>query len=391
MRFTIRLKPQDGESLSSYLLRCCQVNSMTLEGLWRLICLSKTEGIKRRAVYSWDINPYLQLDIKKAAYLTGQSEEVLESLTCLLVWRKLITREMNKATLRSLSFEGQQYIHRNSRKICSECIAQGEGHKLIWNIKGIEYCEKHKCMLIDSCPDCKSQFEYSDGSVLEGSCSHCQNVLTTEQIEDKGLSILKNNNLYDLSWKWLLSNKKCDNQNQYSIGSLLGLKLMFATQNSNIERINTIRWYYGLKTAVNTGKKNITLLTAFNVVELSKKSLCEIDKIKLSDETIEDINNFPKRKFIPLGVCLAPWCSSYSTNEQMLRVSNPHWFIDRSSYNECSVCTGCYMEYGYSKVTGEWKNTGEAIRIIQEVQNLKKELFSNTAIKKAWNRSYKSF
>lgn len=385
MKFTIRLKPQDGESLSSYLFRCCQVNRISFETLWRLICLSKARKIYRKKVHSWDVNPYVLLDFKKTAYLTGQSEEVLESLTYFLVLRKLITGEVNKAALRLQSFDGHNYIHHKSRKICPECIAQGEGHKLIWNIKGIKYCEKHQCLLIDSCPNCKEDFEYSNAYFFTGRCPSCEKVITNEQCENTE-TLMLNNRSYYLSWEWLLKSEMNYKQNSFTFGQSFGFKLMYAAQNST-EKLYKNQWYNTLKTAVNTRSKHVTLVAVFKVVKLTKKSLWELDKVELTDEIIKDINYFPQRKPIPLGECSAPWCSSFQSNENMTITSNSYWFSKRKDYDKSSVCTSCYMEYGYSKETKEWENTSGAIKIIQEVQTLKKGLFSYKEIAKRLGKS----
>lgn len=80
MRFTIRLKPQDGESLSSYLFRCCQVNSISFESIWPLIRSNKTGKCRKRIMKSLDSNPYTHLDLKKQLMLQGNLKKYLNSL-----------------------------------------------------------------------------------------------------------------------------------------------------------------------------------------------------------------------------------------------------------------------------------------------------------------------
>lgn len=387
MKFTKRLKPQDGESLSSYLFRCCEVNSISFESIWPLIRLSKDGNkCRKRLVKSFDLNPYKHLDFKKTAYVTGQSEEVLERLTYYVLIRKLLTSEVDKTKVNIESVCGREYIKRVSRKICAECVAQGEGHKLIWNVIGVDYCEKHQSLLIDHCPHCKESFKYSNASFFEGRCPHCEKIMTTESCKNTASFLMQQNSPYYLSWKWLLTNERMPKHNHFSAGQLLGLKLMYAVQNKSFEKENLFRegGLYNFRLAIKAGKRNVSLATVFKVVTLTEKSLWGLNEIELTDQIIEDIMLYPRKRATlkPLGECLAPWCPSFQTNKRMSRVTHPYWFTDRKSYDECSVCTDCYMEYGYSKETGKWGNVNNVIKRIQGIHDLKKQLASHKEIQK---------
>lgn len=363
--------------MSSYLLRCCQANTISIETLWRLVNIERFKKIKRDTFHSWDVNPHSHLYFTKVSQLTGQPVEVLESLTYYSAAKNLMIE--SGATSDEYKATGiHRFVQSETRKVCIDCILDGRGHQLLWNIKGVDHCEFHRKFLVDDCSNCSYKLVYSDSSFLLMKCPVCESDLKEGDMfnEEKALN---SNTPYIATWRFLLGLKPGIKITRSNIQNL-GLKLMYAAQSEGISELCRLAWYRKLKMMVEEKKGTLLFSVLFNVVKKTQKSLEEIMRINISQDDFENILRYPRKKPKPLGICKAPWCPSFGSNNNMKKVDNPYWFSSRAKYNNCSVCIDCYIEYGFFNKTGDWQDVGGAIEIIQEVQRLKMCQFTNNKI-----------
>ena len=352
MRFTIRFKPQDGESLSSYLFRCCHRNQVSIETIWRLTSKKGDYSFNYGMISSAEMNPIDYFDLNKLSSLTGQSIQTLKSMTYYSAASKLIL-EGKRGVKGNIIGDWNNYIAIKSRKVCVDCIRNGTRHQLIWNVYGAEYCEIHKTPLVDNCANCSARINYFDECFLSGKCSNCDEVLVSKYPrEDKD-----ENTLYRLSWQWLLNPSLVSEVEPSLIGYSLGLRLMYVVQKANYPGLIHQKWYKSLRKSVKSKQGTVTYTAVFKIVDITQKSLDEIYDIHLTEEMVEEIMLFPRKKPALLGDCKAPWCPSYTSNKSIRRVEKPY----RKGYDVRSVCTNCYIEYGYSKKSGEWEDIDHTI------------------------------
>jgi hypothetical protein len=69
-----------------------------------------------------------------------------------------------------------------------------------------------------------------------------------------------------------------------------------------------------------------------------------------------------------LGECLAPWCESYGTNETMKKTEI--FYLNFTNYKLASVCTECFIKYGYNRKNGKWEEIGTRIESLQAIGEL---------------------
>ncbi|WP_225986276.1 TniQ family protein [Psychrobacillus glaciei] len=82
---------------------------------------------------------------------------------------------------------------------CPECIKNWNDNNksiyypLIWYLKPVQICFKHKCYLIDKCPACYKKTDILRRQMIPGHCPNCFNLL----IQDEAIEEINN-----LEWQW---------------------------------------------------------------------------------------------------------------------------------------------------------------------------------------------
>jgi hypothetical protein len=101
-------------------------------------------------------------------------------------------------------------------------------------------------------------------------------------------------------------------------------------------------------------------------------SLSEFASIKVPDIYIDSV--FNQYKDETLGICLTPWCDHYTTNKMMKKIDL--LYQNHTKYKLASVCTGCFINFGYNRKNGNWEEIGDQIERIQKVSKLLSQGYS---------------
>ena len=148
MRFLRRPRPGVNEILSSYLLRVTGAN-----------------GYANYRVVSEYVD--LQSDLHKFNYLSkditsldrlSTATGVMESRLWEMVFPVIDDRSV-RAYGATLEY---QWLEREKVKVCPHCLAETGYYHQYWALWLYTSCHIHQCLLVDSCPQCQSEWRWDD-------------------------------------------------------------------------------------------------------------------------------------------------------------------------------------------------------------------------------------
>jgi TniQ len=58
-------------------------------------------------------------------------------------------------------------------RLCAACYAETPYHRIHWQFKKTQGCDRHQLRLLSECPNCKSRFSIPS-AWIEGKCNRCQ-------------------------------------------------------------------------------------------------------------------------------------------------------------------------------------------------------------------------
>lgn len=144
-KLSVRVPPNDGESLPGFLLRLAKVNGFTHARQLLNAC-------EIRNVPSWP-----RLGNKSTGKLMFSLAEVLSLPVETMC--SVFNTDHNL-----FLHEQERYIRNIDNKrfqCCPDCMQESGYHKAHWNNLFSTYCPRHKRALIDSCPACDRSFNGS--------------------------------------------------------------------------------------------------------------------------------------------------------------------------------------------------------------------------------------
>ena len=137
-------KPKDDESLMSYIIRLTEQNGYT-SPTWIIKKAELASAISKHCSFVFGKPEQLRL----LSNLTGSSISDLASAAYPRVDKYFPTLQM------FFDLAVNYYsIRLTYPKICSLCLSEDPYCRRIWDIAGVTTCPKHKCLLIDECPNC---------------------------------------------------------------------------------------------------------------------------------------------------------------------------------------------------------------------------------------------
>ncbi len=148
MPFLRRPRPGANEIFSSYLLRLTQANGY-----------SNYQAILDYVSIQSDFHKlnYLSKDTINLTALS-QMTEVEEALLWEMVFSEIGDRKI-QAYRSILDYE---WLEREKIKICPACFATGAYYQKHWSLWCYTSCHLHQCLLVDTCPQCQSVWNWDD-------------------------------------------------------------------------------------------------------------------------------------------------------------------------------------------------------------------------------------
>ncbi len=142
-----RLAPYSGESLSHYLGRFREANCLSVS---RLAEEARLGSVFIKRLEHFRHNPFpTASQLEKLAIFTEISPELL----MMMLPEKGVGMKLEPI------------------RLCAACYADQSYHRLEWQYKTTEGCEKHRLRLLSECPKCKAHFPIP--SLWHGKCQRC--------------------------------------------------------------------------------------------------------------------------------------------------------------------------------------------------------------------------
>lgn len=159
----IRPAPSRQESLTSYLRRLAEANSMTsVDALTAVTFAGQDRRVSRLQL---DLPP---TSIHQLALVSGQTSSNLLSLTFYHLGKKFCRSPHPQSLSRFMSG-----VLNNNLHYCPPCIAEQRHFNLTWRIKHITGCLIHNCYLLSVCTKCQQPLPIFGMSFSISKCPTC--------------------------------------------------------------------------------------------------------------------------------------------------------------------------------------------------------------------------
>ncbi|KRF19356.1 TniQ family protein [Paenibacillus sp. Soil787] len=163
-------KPKFNEGLRSFLFRLKQHTGYRHGWLMSRLGLRKLDE-RDRSITMLNINRYSLVQLSKD---TGEEVEMLLDLTFTATHPDLLKDYV-------ISKISPKRIFNTKLKICPFCTKEDQYVRKHWELLLVTTCPTHQCLLIDNCPNCKSEISQEN---LE-QCRHCK----TNFIDNSGIEL----------------------------------------------------------------------------------------------------------------------------------------------------------------------------------------------------------
>lgn len=142
-----RLEPLDGESLSHFLGRFRGANHLTPSALGQLAEIGAV-------VVRWE----------KFWFNPPPSDRELQALARVV--------QVDAACLAQMLPPSGEAMKMEPIRLCGACYAELPCHKIVWQLKRTDRCDRHQLRLLSQCPNCKARFKIP-ALWIEGRCQRC--------------------------------------------------------------------------------------------------------------------------------------------------------------------------------------------------------------------------
>ncbi|MEW4220731.1 TniQ family protein [Rossellomorea marisflavi] len=368
MSLSIRPTFKPGESVSSYLLRLCKKNKISLS---QLLMLIKNEPHSIKKFIKVDVMPDHLLDVRKLSALSGVTERSIRDHSYGLIAEKLYGNQVMERG-RSFQLDLLKIVVGERRRFCAACLAEDYYFRLHWQVEEMEVCGVHQQKLVDSCWHCDEPQPYMNESLMENRCPSCgKPLLVNREKEVQG----RVSQLQVENWNHLLNP---DLSLAHPIPDLgvektLALHLLH-WQSENGESLKFTRNVVsGFRSLIKESKKPRSVLLS-DLLHLSKGM--DTPLVHLLAKEIPDSFSAP---LIPNNetndkakACNSPWCELKGSNKGMKKVTSNYKRL-KDKYDQLMVCTSCYIRYAYSKESNKWVDVEGQLEMIQRIVSLLNE------------------
>jgi transcriptional regulator with XRE-family HTH domain len=171
--FPIHRQPKDFESLTGLLRRLALDNHFS--SIDALMALCFPQQSRRVARNQADFPPGFIEKLAKLAYCDTAN---LLTLTFYHLGRKFGRATHSQPMSRFLGGSIAPFL-----RYCPTCVATEGYYKLPWRFNFLEGCLKHRCYLVDRCPQCKKAIPLWTNSFALDRCPKCQGTLLCDALE----------------------------------------------------------------------------------------------------------------------------------------------------------------------------------------------------------------
>lgn len=348
-RFTVRIKPQDGESLFSFMLRFSVENGINFFTLWNMVKKTRSHFIQSDDIGGMNFVPINMIEPLNMAYLTGiENEEILK-----MSFYYLIKKLCGKSNIDRSRFISNML--RDTFCYCPKCLEENPYHRLLWSIRDVSICVKHNMPLVYKCPNCNKEIKIKDLHGFE-TCPYCSyELLNTPIPEDVGDIDLKWQIWLDNTYKSLLSISNIGIQPHDIATKLLYIlnKNQPNFQREVVESSLNVRaklpslLQYSRESLSN--KRTLHLSFILSILYENNISIEEFLNLYVPNDFVASIRNKKSYKVNQVS-CLAPWCKNYMKKGLLVKTGTSlKKRSDGEVYKYYLLCPECGCEYAFDK------------------------------------------
>lgn len=394
-KFTIRPKPNQGETLTSFLNRVVNLNKLKgVNQIWSLVQSEEKGKVDSHYYFRLDLYPS-RVNLMKLGNLLGLSYEQLLSYTFEPICGLFYTKQYGMSIF-------SKEIEKKYRKFCKSCLRENGVYKLIWQIKGIQICKTHSTKIQSTCDNCGEQQPYLSNSMNNYMCNYCgvllfkqkDELVLDEVIKSKYLRIYRDweSILYDSSWFPEVS----------TIQRKIAVVLLFlATPNRhdfsyrnhpNLKR-NQVRVL--IKLIKNRGAEQVSLKFFFTILRDLNIEIKELKNIKIPLSffrfIFKEITSIIIKKPIMETYCRTSWCVSFRSTSSIKNLklqSNGEYIPKLHLYPSQIMCTDCWIKLGFNEKKNQWEEINFSYDIFSKIITLINEKNTMTEIAAVLGKSY---
>jgi hypothetical protein len=344
MELLIRPAIEQGECLSSYLQRVSNSNFISSHYLWRHVLKSNTHYPQSSISRLVDVTPSSTLDLSLLSSLLLTSQNTLEDITFMNVFKKfgVDIDDINHSRILGNLID-------TNRKFCPECISENPYFKLIWQVTEIKHCERHGLELNTKCSNCNSFIPILPNSADIRECPSCGFDLC-KNLRMQYVSSGNEQRIY-ADWHYMLNQKTSP---LHSIGNInneqnIALRILFFTEPyKNVLTMDEKTTMSSIMQLARCTKSSLTFIHLGSILHFLRKCnvpIQEFFSMNLPQEYIVSILR-PKVRLIDNLTCQAPWCKQYLKNGSLKRTPSSlriHKSGDTLKYY--MYCKSCATEY----------------------------------------------
>lgn len=141
------VEPLEGESISHFLGRFRRTNYLTTGGLGKLTRLGAVIGRWEKFYFSPFPKPG---ELEALAVIVGVEVE----------------RLMEMLPVKGMTLQPKPIM------LCAACYGENPCHRIEWQFKQKQGCDRHQLTLLSRCPNCQTPFSLPS-TWVQGECSHC--------------------------------------------------------------------------------------------------------------------------------------------------------------------------------------------------------------------------
>ena len=290
--FLFRTTPSKYESISSYIQKVAENNFITPIDIWRVFS-KKTNSYQQTCIsVKLDVNPSEVFDVQKFEQSLFLNNGTIESMSLLSkINDKIPLSQQNRSNCTTLL--NNFFI--TSRRYCPICLREKDEYKLMWQIKGVNYCSIHHTKLENLCRKCNKKIIFMGRYSRNGFCPSCKMELTTKYSDS--YSPDKKEMLLHEIWNYILDENSHGLKviDSFSNSESIAIKILYLLKNSNYNSDKTRLINLVLK-------KSYTYELEFKyILNLLLKTNTNFTKLNALDIPSAFINNIYNRNIQPIS------------------------------------------------------------------------------------------
>lgn len=349
IKLTVRKKPFQGEALSSYLFRLSKANGIQLLSLLNSLRTMENHFIQRNDIGLLDFSPYSLINLKTLSIMNNTQEK---DMLLLSFYNALKSFRSEKAVQRSRFISG---MLRDHFCYCPLCLLENPYFRILWKIKDISICPKHKIKLEKTCVACNKEIKLENQSDII-LCPNCDvplaKALPNGSISDEKL---KQQRWLEQSWNTLFYSFEYNLTPHESAIRILYILNSFHPEfhrdyvESNMVNPKTLPSLLQYARGSLAEDRTLHLSFIFRILYENGISMKNFLELNVEESFIKSIRSKNVKKSEQY-FCMAPWCSKYGQRGSLVRTGTSFKRYESGTklyyYLACLEC-GC--EYGVTE------------------------------------------